>query len=113
MVLEGEEALLRVLSLLAPRDGAVASAVSVAFRGSLCRLDQSVTVRLQTPEEMMEEDPPESDEDIEIDRGYYTTLGHKGAAEIEGVHVLKASISLAEYRAYAEMGLLERREDLR
>ena len=55
-----------------------------AFRGSRRRLDESVTVRLQTPEEMME-DPPESDEDIEIDRGYYTELGHKGAETIEGV----------------------------
>ena len=113
MLLEGEETLLRVLSHLAPRDVAVASAVSVAFRGSLRRLDQSVTVRLQTPEEMMDEEPPESDEDINDIKFYYTELGHVGAAEVEGVHVLKARISLAGYQTHAEMVLLERRKNLR
>ena len=106
-----DEILLRVLRSLSVQDGAVASAISVAFRNLVVRSPQLAAVRLITPEEMRQEMRQEEDledfDDLES-VNFYTNLGHKGAAEIDGVHVLKASICLAGYRSEARMTLLER-----
>lgn len=114
-LLAGDETLLQVLSHLPVRDGAVASAVSVAFRHAVLRTPQLAAVRLVTPKEMMNKDGEEWSRDMEfLDlKEFFTELGRKGAAEYDGVHVLNARISLAGHRSHADMVLLERRKGLR
>ena len=113
-LLTGDETLLHVLSHLSVRDGAVASAVSVAFRHAVLRTPQLAAVRLVTPKEMMNKDREEwSDMEFLDLQDLFTELGRKGAAAYDGVHVLNARISLAGHQSHAEMVLLERRKGLR
>lgn len=114
-LLTGDETLLHVLRHLPVRDGAVASAASVAFRHAVLRTPQLAAVRLLTPKEMMEKEVEVSSMGLDfLDlKDFFTELGRKGQAGYDGVHVLNARISLAGHRSHAEMVLLERRKGLR
>lgn len=107
-----DEIVLHVLPNLLQRDGAAVSAVSVAFRGLVRRTPQLAAVQVVRGREMIREDQDEDGEDsadsADFLRHYYTELGHKGCAEFDGVHVMRARVCLAGERTQAKMVLLQR-----
>lgn len=98
-----DEIVLRVLLNLLQTDGAAVSTVSVAFRGLVRRTPQLAVVQVVRGREMIREDLGH-----DFTQDCYTELGHKGSAEFDGVHVMRARVCLAGERTQAKMVLLQR-----